>query len=209
MNIVIIDDHSIVRQGLKYLIESTENMEVIAEFSNGEEAINYLQSTVETVDIIIVDLVLPEMNGIQITQQIKSTNAQMKVIILTSYLEEKYIIPAYQSGADGFLLKDIAPKNLIKNIIEVYKGVNVVSQEIKGMVSDIDELPHLKNPLSNRELEVLAAMSLGLNNREIGEKLYVSEKTVKTHISNILRKLDVYDRTQAVLYNQKYSLTMK
>jgi DNA-binding NarL/FixJ family response regulator len=215
IKVLVVDDHAIVRQGLRSFIDLQSDIEVVGEGTNGIEAVELARSTQP--DIILLDLVMPEMDGIQATRRIIENNPNSRIIILTSFGEEDKVLPAIRAGAQGYLLKDIAPTELVQALRDAYLGKVQLHPEItRKLMSAVasDEVPSAshaktdaKSRLTDRENEVLHLIADGLNNREIAEKLFISEKTVKTHVSNILGKLGLTDRTQAAIYALRRGLT--
>lgn len=206
VNIILTDDHHIVREGMKFLLSTTNDITVKKDFSNGEDTLEYLKEHHDEIDLVLLDLVMPEMNGIEVTRHIKRDFPKVKVLILSSFTSEEYIRPVYQAKADGYIIKEMEASELIQAIQDCINGEKVIHPSITNVMTDEDELPHEKNPLSVRELEVLREIVEGKSNREIGEALFVSEKTVKTHVSHILSKLEVSDRTKVVIYALKHNL---
>jgi len=212
IRVLIVDDHAMVRQGLRTFLElqdtSSLPIDVVGEAANGNEAVELARSTQP--DIVLLDLVMPEMDGIQATSQIIACSPRSRVIILTSFGEEDKVLPAIRAGAQGYLLKDIPPNELVQAVREAYLGkVQLhpeIARKLMSVVAANAEPPtsytgsRSKDSLTEREKGVLDLIAKGLNNREIGERLFISEKTVKTHVSNILGKLDLADRTQAAIY---------
>lgn len=207
VNIILTDDHHIVREGMKFFLSTTDDINVVEEFSNGPETLAYLEDNHENIDLVLLDLVMPEMNGIEVTRRIKKDYPNVKVLILSSYTSEEYIRPAYQAQADGYIIKEMEAHDLIRAINDCLAGKPVIHKDILKTIDSDKELPHEKNPLSSREMEVLQEIVKGKSNKEIGEALFVSEKTVKTHVSHILSKLEVSDRTKVVIYALKYNMT--
>lgn len=205
MDIILVDDHHIVRQGMKFLLSTEASFNVIADFNNGRELLEHLDET-QLPDFIIMDLVMPELNGIEATRRIKAKYPDVKVLVLSSFIDEEHVLGVMDAGADGYEMKDSEPKALINTIKQIAAGEQIFHPDVMKVRKSGMNLAHLRNPLSKRELEVLKAMSEGLTNKEIAEKLFVSEKTVKTHVSHIFAKLEVGDRTQASMYGVKYKL---
>lgn len=197
--VILIDDHHIVRQGLEFLISTVDELEVLASFANGHSFIEYLKDNPQP-DIILLDLVMPEMNGIEVTEYVKKHYPGIKVLVLTSYVDDEHVISAINKGADGYEMKDVEPQKLIKTILEVLKNKKVIHPEAKNIMETMSQKPHNTNKLSKREIEVLREMVKGKTNKEIANTLFVSEKTIKTHVSHIFNKLEVTDRTQAAIY---------
>ena len=209
IKVLIADDHHVVRRGLLFFLKTQKDIEVVGEAKNGLEAVQLVESLQP--DVVLMDLVMPEMDGIQATEQIKVKWPDVKVLMLTSFSDQDHIVPALQAGASGYQLKDIEPDELVESIRQIMRGENTIHPEAnmqleKGLREN-ENKPHVKNPLTPREQDVLAELTKGKSNREIASSLYVTEKTVKTHISNIFHKLDVQDRTQAALYAVKNGLT--
>lgn len=203
--IILVDDHHIVRQGLRFLLDTVESFQIIADFSSGVQLFDYLKEN-EQPDIVLLDLVMPEMNGIAITEQLKKNYPNIKILVLTSYLDEEHVISAIDKGADGYEIKDVEPEALIQTIKDVLSGEKKIHPKVQSVISESVQKPHRENKLSKRELEVLKEMVKGKTNKEIAETLFVSEKTIKTHVSHILNKLKVTDRTQAAVYAMEHQL---
>lgn len=209
IKILIADDHHVVRRGLLFFLKTQKDMDVIGEASNGKEAVE-LTGTLRP-DIVLMDLVMPIMDGIQATKRIKEQFPKTEVLMLTSFSDRDHVIPAIEAGAAGYQLKDIEPDDLVESIRKIMRGENTLhpqatSQLMKGREPRVVP-PHELYPLTPREQDVLSELTKGKSNREIASSLFVTEKTVKTHISNIFSKLHVQDRTQAALYAVKHGLT--
>lgn len=205
-NILLTDDHHIVREGMKFLLSTTDDINVVEDFGSGKETLDYLSVHHESVDLVLLDLVMPEMDGIELTRKIKVDFPKVKVLVLSSYTSEEYIRPVFAARADGYIIKEMEADELVDSITAVIKGERVIHPNILEIIDSEGEMPHEKNALSAREIEVLKEIVKGKSNKEIGETLFVSEKTVKTHVSHILNKLEVSDRTQAVIYAIKYNI---
>lgn len=220
IRVLIVDDHAMVRQGLRTFLElqdaSALPIEVVGEAVNGVQAVELARRTQP--DIVLLDLVMPEMDGIQATAKIIECSPRSRVIILTSFGEEEKVLPAIRAGAQGYLLKDIPPNELVQAVREVHLGrVQLHPDVAKKLMSAVaakkeDPTPshaatRSEEGLTEREQEILHLIAEGRNNREIAEKLFISEKTVKTHVSNILGKLHLDDRTQAAIYALRHGLT--
>ncbi|MET3696428.1 LuxR family two component transcriptional regulator [Bacillus oleivorans] len=202
IKLIIADDHPIVRRGLVFFLKTQSDIRVIGEASSGNEIIQLADELQP--DLILMDLLMPGLNGIEATKKIKAKNPYIRIIILTSFSDQDQVIPAIEAGADGYQLKDVEPDVLVQAIREVVNGGKslhpkatdqIVSQFTKKRKEDakIDEL-------TTREKEVLIEIAKGKSNKEIATSLYITEKTVKTHVSNILAKLELSDRTQAALF---------
>lgn len=209
IKVLIVDDHHVVRRGLLFFLKTQKDIEVVGEASNGKEAIELTASLQP--DIILMDLVMPEMDGIQATKHIKAKYPNIQIIMLTSFSDRDHVVPAIEAGAAGYQLKDIEPDELVLAIRRVMDGENIIHPQVTTQLIQnqemTSELPHMLHPLTNREQDVLGELTKGKSNKEIASSLFVTEKTVKTHISNIFAKLEVQDRTQAALYAVKHGLT--
>ena len=202
ISILITDDHALVRQGVRDFLELQPDLNVIGEASSGEEALRLAGELVP--DVVLMDLVMPGIGGVEATRLVKQASPHSHIIILTSYHEDEYIFPALRAGATSYVLKDIGPDELAEAIRKAARGESIlhprvaarVVQEMRGAKRDT---PNLFNELSDRELEVLRLIAVGMANAEIAQKLVISEKTVKGHVSNILGKLHMFDRTQAAV----------
>jgi NarL family two-component system response regulator LiaR len=203
ISVVLVDDHNVVRMGLKAYFSTLADIEVIGEAGTGEEAVRLVIELAP--DVVLMDLLMPGMDGVEATRQIKKASPSTQVIVLTSYHEDEHIFPAIRAGALSYVLKDIDPDDLADTIRRAQAGEAVLNPRVAArMVQEIHGARSQgANPfqeLTDRELEVLRQVAAGKNNREIAEALVISEKTVKTHITNILSKLHLADRTQAAVY---------
>jgi len=211
IKILLVDDHLLVRQGIKKILELEEDFEVVGEAANGVEALEALENN--EVDVILLDINMPELNGIETLRKIKEMDEDQKVIMLTFHDEREYLVETINLGANGYILKDAESDSLIKGIRDVNKGGSYVHPSLAGaLLKDhkqtesepklSKEMEDLKR-LTRREKEVLSLISQGMNNREIANSLFISEKTVKNHVSNIFKKIHVNDRTQAAIFALK------
>lgn len=205
-NIILTDDHQVVREGMKFLLSTTSDIHVVNDFDNGEETLKYLEKNNESINLALIDLVMPKMDGIELTKLLKEKYKHIKVLVLSSYTSEEYIRPVFRAGADGYIIKEMDVEELIKSIKNVIEGDRVIHPDILKIIDETGNLPHERNILSKRETEVLKEIVKGQSNKEISVALFVSEKTVKTHVSHILNKLEVSDRTQAVIYAIKFNI---
>lgn len=201
--ILIADDHHVVRRGLVFFLRTQEQIEVVGEAGNGKEAVELARTL--NPDIILMDLIMPVMNGIEATKIIKAENPAIKIMMLTSFSDQEHVIPAIEAGASGYQLKDIQPDELVKSITKIMEGENhlhpkATSLVLKHLSGNNRHERQLLDELTRRELEVLKEIASGKSNKEIAASLYITEKTVKTHVSNVLAKLELADRTQAALY---------
>lgn len=201
IGVLIVDDHPIVRQGLRTFLETQDDLEVVGEASSGEEALALIADTLP--DIVLMDLVMPGMDGIEATRRATELSPSTRVIVLTSFADDEKVFPAIKAGADGYLLKDIEPPQLADAIRSVSRGEALLHPTVAAKLMQEVSGPGRHVPggeLTARELEVLRLIARGMSNREIAKDLGIAEKTVKTHVSNILAKLHLADRTQAALY---------
>ena len=209
IKVMIVDDHGIVRQGLRTYLDLLEDITIVAEAENGLDALEKVKQF--NPDIVLMDLVMPEMDGIEATQKICGSYPDVKVIVLTSFTEDEQVFSAIKAGAVGYLLKDISPPDLAKAIQAVHSGETHLHPEItkklmNQFVSPKSDIEITPDELTPRELEVLQLVAQGLSNKELANKLTISEKTVKTHLSSIFSKLHLSDRTQAAIYALKHNL---
>jgi len=212
ISVMIVDDHPLFRQGLRRVIEAEDDMEVIIEVGDGEEALRLAQKMVP--DIIMMDVNIPTMNGLQVTRALKASFPNIGVIMLTAYHDDEQIFHAIKAGAGAYYPKDVTPRKLIEAIRQVSQGNYVIddnvlakSQVASWLLKQFEQISaaggspdELFVPLSSREMEILQLIARGYSNKEIAHELGISRQTVKNHMTSILRKLSVNDRTQAALY---------
>jgi NarL family two-component system response regulator LiaR len=202
IRILIADDHAIVREGLRSLIDTEPGMELCGEAADGIEAIFKARSLQP--DVILLDLVMPRQDGIAAIGEIKRENPRARILVLTSFAEDEKVFPAIKAGALGYLLKDASPQELLQAIRDVHQGESslhpTIARKLIGEFSRSSDLPPTDEPLTGREVQVLSLVAQGLTNQEIADRLVVSERTVRTHVTNILGKLHLANRTQAALY---------
>jgi len=202
IRVLIADDHPIIRDSLRALISTEEDLQLVGEAINGEDAVK--KATELNPDVILMDLVMPVKDGLQAIIEIKQTDPDVSILVLTSFSDEDKVFPAIRSGALGYMLKDTAPQELLKAIHDVYRGEASLHPSIAlQLIREIkrpSNLPPIENPLTERELEVLRLIAQGLNNQEIATRLVRSEWTIRTHVRNILGKLHLANRTQATLF---------
>lgn len=218
ISILIADDHMLLRQGIKNVLELEPDLTVIGEAADGEEAVR--QALELQPDIILLDINMPRLSGLEAIKHMKAAQVHFKVIILSIHDDENYVIEVVKSGAAGYLLKDVEPTMLVKAIRAVYEGESFIyptlAKKLFGEINrreDRKELTILtdmrkEERLTYREIEVLQLICQGMSNMEIAQKLFLSEKTVKNHLTNIFRKINVSDRTQAVLYAIKHKIVV-
>jgi NarL family two-component system response regulator LiaR len=208
IRVLIADDHAILRKGIRALLSTEAGIEVVGEAGDGVEALAQAESLEP--DIILMDLVMPKMDGIEATRQVTARQPGVRVLVLTSFAADDKVFPAIKAGALGYILKDSGPDDLVQAIHQVYRGEPSLEPEIARKVlfelAQPPRQPPTPDPLTGRELEVLRLIAQGKSNREIAEELVLAELTVRTHVSNILGKLHVANRTQAALYALKEGL---
>ena len=202
INVMIADDHSMIREGLKQLLELEGDFKVIAEACDGVECLNKLETV--TPDVLLLDINMPNMNGLEVLQKMKEKRMKIKVLVLTIHSEVEYLLKAVDIGVNGYLLKDSESAELKKAILAVVNGDNYIQPSLIPVLNskmiDRDKDVMKIESLTRRELEVLKNLSIGMYNKEIAEKLDISARTVKNHISNIFKKIEVTDRTQAAVF---------
>jgi len=209
IRVFLADDHAVVRKGLETLIDTRDDMEVVGVASDGEEAVQQVAQLQP--DVILLDIQMPRKTGVEAIGLIKAANPDARILVLTSFSEDETVFGAIRAGALGYVLKDSLPRELIQAIRNVHEGRSFLHPDIALRV--IQELsrpqanrPLTEEPLTEREVEVLKLVARGLSNQTIAEMLVVSERTVRTHISNILGKLHLANRTQAALYALRQGL---
>lgn len=202
IRVLITDDHAVVREGLRTLIGTEPGMEVVGEARDGYEALNKVDLL--NPDVILLDMVMPNKDGLSAITAIKDRRPDAHILVLTSFADDDKVFPAIKAGALGYLLKNSSPQRLLKAIRDVHNGEPSMSPAIaKKLMFEMQRPNNLKptvDPLTERELEVLRLIAKGLTNQEIANKLCIGEGTVRTHVSNILAKLHLANRTQAALY---------
>jgi len=208
IRILIVDDHAIVREGQRALIETEPGMTLVGEATNGLEAIELARTL--SPDVIFMDLFMPEMGGIEAIEAIKAENPEARILVLTSFAEDEKVFTAVKAGASGYLLKDATPDEILTAVRNVNRGepaMNpIIANKLMRELQRASDLPLTEEPLTERELDILKLVARGLSNQEIAEELVISERTVRTHVSNILSKLHLANRTQVALYALKEGL---
>jgi len=211
LRVLIADDHKLFREGLRRVLELDGGFTVVGEAATGEQALSLMRHV--TCDLVLMDINMPELNGVEATKRIRAEYPDVAVLVLTIHDDREYLLEVLKAGAAGYLLKDVEPATLMEAMRTVAGGGSIVAPSLTGKL--VQELHRLHHPpvsvtgpeLTPREIEVLDLMARGMNNAAIAKTIFISEQTVKNHISNIMRKLDVTDRTQAVIQGVKYGLT--
>ena len=203
ISVFLVDDHGIVRQGVRAFLEIQPDMRVVGEASGGEEALRLITDVIP--DVVLMDLLMPGMSGVETIRQIKEISPRTQMIVLTSYDDDENIFPALRAGALSYMLKDIHLEELVETIRKAARGEAVLHPQVAArLIQEVREtkrkVPAPFAHLTDRELEVLRFLAEGLSNATIAQKLVVSEQTVKGHVSNILGKLHMADRTQAAVF---------
>jgi len=204
IKVLIVDDHQVVRQGLRTFLELQDDILVVGEAEDGRMAVEMARQLQP--DVVLMDLVMPRLDGISATRQVKSLGYDVKVIALTSFTEDDKVFPAIQAGASSYLLKDVSPENLVDAIRAAHRGEARLHPDIaRKLMEQVAHQPRLardaqEENLTERERDVIQLVAQGCSNQEIAKELVISEKTVKTHVSNMLGKLHLEDRTQLAIY---------
>jgi two-component system, NarL family, response regulator LiaR len=204
ITVLIVDDHAVVRQGVRTLLDMHPDLQVVGEAESAEAALPLVEELVP--DVVLLDLLLPGINGVEATRQVKKISPQTQIVVLTSYAEDEHIFPALRVGAISYLLKDIRPRELAESIRKAACGESVLhSRRAARMIQEVREaigkVPPAFAELTLRELEVLQLLADGQTNASIAEQLVLSEKTVRGYVSNILSKLHMEDRTQVAVFS--------
>lgn len=206
IKVLLVDDQSLIRQGLKALLELEPDLEVVGDAENGEIAIHLIEEL--SPDVVLMDIRMPIMDGVAATWEIQKRFPGIKVLVLTTFDDDEYVKAALQNGAMGYLLKDTPSEELAVAIRAVYKGYTQLGpgivKKLLTQFSSVTPPPPSLAELTPREKEVLRLIATGANNREIAQQLYISEGTVKNHVTNILNRLDLRDRTQAAIFANSF-----
>jgi NarL family two-component system response regulator LiaR len=209
IRVLIADDHHVVRGGIRALLETEDDIDVIDEAADGVETV--LKTRSLNPDVILMDLMMPRKTGIEAIEEIKQEDPDARILVLTSYSDDEKVFAAIKAGALGYLLKETSTKELLQAIHDVYRGESSLHPAIaRKLIRELNRpsnLPPADEPLTEREIEVLIFVARGYSNQDIANALFISERTVRTHVSNILSKLHVANRTQAALYALKEGLT--
>jgi len=202
IRVLIVDDHTIVRKGIRALLTEIAGIEVVGEAADGWEAVTQAKSL--RPDVILMDLAMPRMDGIEATRQIKTSQPESRILVMTSFATDDKVLPAIKAGALGYLLKESAPEDLVQAIQQIHRGESslhpTIARKVLQEITHPSDRPPTPDPLTKREAEVLLLVAQGLSNRDIARKLNISDPTVRSHVSNIMSKLHLATRIQAALY---------
>ncbi len=203
IRVLVVDDHAIIRKGIRAVLDLVPDIELVGEAENGVQAVELDREL--TPDVVLMDLMMPEMDGIECIKQIKTGRPSARILVLTNFAGEDMIFPAIKAGAMGYHLKDSSPEALIEAIRQINRDIvslhpSIARKVLEELHSAGEKRPLSEEPLTQREMEVLRLLAQGLENHEIAAQLVISEATVRTHVSNILGKLHLASRTQAALY---------
>lgn len=209
IRVLIADDHAVVREGLRSVISTDPGMRLVGEAIDGVEAVKKARSLQP--DVIVVDLVMPGQDGIEAIRQMKGENPDARILVLTGFCEDETVFAAIRAGAVGYLLKDSSAQTLLQAIGDASRGESslqpAVARKLIRKLNRASDLPSAEEPLTEREVDVVSLVARGLSNREIADTLVISERTVRTHVTNILGKLHLTNRTQAALYALREGLS--
>ena len=202
ISVLIVDDHTIVRKGIRALLAEIAGLEVVGEAADGQEAI--VQAARLDPDVILMDLGMPRLDGIEATRLIKAERPESRILVMTSFATDDKVLPAIKAGAQGYLLKESAPDDLVQAIQQIYHGESslhpVIARKVLQEIAHPADRPPTPEPLTEREVTVLRLVAEGWGNRDIAEELHITDATVRTHVSNIMSKLYLANRVQAALY---------
>jgi NarL family two-component system response regulator LiaR len=202
IRVLIVDDHTIVRKGIRALLTEIAGIEVVGEAADGQEAVAQANSL--RPDVILMDLAMPQMDGIEATRQIKTSQPESRILVMTSFATDDKVLPAIKAGALGYLLKESAPEDLVQAIHQIHRGEPslhpTIARKVLEEITHPSDRPPTPDPLTKREAEVLLLVAQGLSNQDIARELCISDATVRSHVSNILSKLHLATRIQAALY---------
>jgi NarL family two-component system response regulator LiaR len=212
ITILLVDDHEIVRRGVRTYLDTLPELKVVAEASCGEEAVEKVQEYIP--DVVLLDLIMPGMDGVETTRRIKKVSPRTQIVVLTSFHDDAHVFPALKAGAVSYVLKDMKMDRLAEVIVKASQGEvtlhpRVAARVLQNLRGESREEAQLFTELTEREMEVLKEIAGGLSNTQIAEKLVISEYTVKGHVSNILSKLHLADRTQAAVYAWQRGLVQR
>jgi NarL family two-component system response regulator LiaR len=210
VRVLLVDDHALVRKGVRLYLESQPDFEIVGEVGSGEAALAMVED--QAPDLVLMDLMMPGMGGVEATRRIKSISPATTIVVLTSSQERDHILPVVSAGASAYVLKDVAPEELVATIRRAASGEVILESRVAAQMISALQTPTVSGnqrvlaELTGREMEVLRLIAEGMTNAQIAHRLFISDKTVKTHVSNILWKLQLADRTQAAVFAWKEGL---
>lgn len=207
IRVIIVDDHKMIRDGIKLMLKNNPEIKVVNEFDNGLDVIKYIDKNPTSVDVILMDISMPKLDGIAATRDIKSNHAGINILAITMHIEKSYIMDMMKAGASGYVLKESGASDLVEAIKTIAAGKQFFSSEVSSVIvkSIIEEEPkkHVRDIISDREKEVILLVAQGLSNNKIGEKMCLSPRTVESHRRNILQKLDIKNTAELIAYANK------
>ncbi|MBE7442034.1 MAG: response regulator transcription factor [Flavobacteriales bacterium] len=207
IRVIIVDDHKMIRDGIKLMLKNNPEIKVVNEFDNGLDVIKYIDKNPTSVDVVLMDISMPKLDGIAATRDIKSNHAGINILAITMHIEKSYIMDMMKAGASGYVLKESGASDLVEAIKTIAAGKQFFSSEVSSVIvkSIIEEEPkkHVRDIISDREKEVILLVAQGLSNNKIGEKMCLSPRTVESHRRNILQKLDVKNTAELIAYANK------
>ena len=207
IRVIIVDDHKMIRDGIKLMLKNNPEIKVVNEFDNGLDVIKYIDKNPTSVDVILMDISMFKLDGIAATRDIKSNHAGINVLAITMHIEKSYIMDMMKAGASGYVLKESGASDLVEAIKTIAAGKQFFSSEVSSVIvkSIIEEEPkkHVRDIISDREKEVILLVAQGLSNNKIGEKMCLSPRTVESHRRNILQKLDIKNTAELIAYANK------
>ncbi|HEX6447148.1 MAG TPA: response regulator transcription factor [Streptosporangiales bacterium] len=204
IRVLVVDDHPVVRQGLRVFLDLQDDLNVVGEASDGSEVVGLVDEL--RPDVVLLDLKMPGVDGVETLRMLRDRPDPPRVLVVTSFTDPASVVPAIRAGAAGYVYKDVAPEALAQGIRSVHAGHALLAPDVATLLASGEPQDKGLSGLTEREREVLAELARGRSNREIARGFVLSEKTVKTHVSNILMKLGVADRTQAALYAQRHGM---
>ncbi|HRP59257.1 MAG TPA: response regulator transcription factor [Vicingus sp.] len=204
IRVIIVDDHKMIRDGIKLMLKNNPEIKVVNEFDNGLDVIKYIDKNPTSVDVVLMDISMPKLDGIAATRDIKSNHAGINILAITMHIEKSYIMDMMKAGASGYVLKESGASDLVEAIKTIAAGKQFFSSEVSSVIvkSIIEEelKKHVRDIISDREKEVILLVAQGLSNNKIGEKMCLSPRTVESHRRNILQKLDVKNTAELIAY---------
>ncbi|HRN40666.1 MAG TPA: response regulator transcription factor [Vicingus sp.] len=207
IRVIIVDDHKMIRDGIKLMLKNNPEIKVVNEFDNGLDVIKYIDKNPTSVDVVLMDISMPKLDGIAATRDIKSNHAGINILAITMHIEKSYIMDMMKAGASGYVLKESGASDLVEAIKTIAAGKQFFSSEVSSVIvkSIIEEelKKHVRDIISDREKEVILLVAQGLSNNKIGEKMCLSPRTVESHRRNILQKLDVKNTAELIAYANK------